>query len=125
MRSMTFVIALVLAALPACQGQNGIDQNSGSSVQTTVQQLSPCTPDAGPEAVPLPPGYQCACDWDCRLFSDSCNGCSCRGLRLTDPQPLCRGKMVACTRDACIGMVPKCESGYCVARLPPTPPELF
>jgi hypothetical protein len=56
----------------------------------------------------------CQKDADCRLYSSTCDGCSCLHLLVSDPDPVCNGTMVSCFVDPCSGMVARCNAGHCV-----------
>ena len=64
-----------------------------------------CVPDPG----------SCAADSDCRLFSDTCNGCHCRALSNTDPDPACSGRGMRCRSDPCMNRTASCANGQCTA----------
>jgi hypothetical protein len=64
---------------------------------------------------PRPTG-QCSSDADCRTFSDYCEGCNCRALAQTDPDPKCSGTLVQCFVDPCLDREAFCNYGRCALR---------
>jgi Stigma-specific protein, Stig1 len=60
----------------------------------------------------------CRRDSDCRLFSDYCEGCNCRALLATQPDPPCDGQIYNCLVDPCRGHVAVCDqsTGKCLVR---------
>lgn len=79
-----------------------------------------------------PPGWACtqqicprpvsACktDYDCRKFSDYCQGCSCRALSICEKDPVCSGGLSQCFVDPCFSKEAYCNAGTCALR-PTTP----
>ena len=71
-------------------------------------------PLASPDLAVNPDLSGCHKDADCRLYSSSCDGCTCLHLLVTDPDPVCTGMMVSCFVDPCSGMHAYCNGGHCV-----------
>lgn len=66
--------------------------------------------------VPSTPPPLCRKDADCRLFSDYCTGCDCRGLVTREAEPNCGLPGVRCVADPCGGQRAACVAGQCVAQ---------
>ena len=58
----------------------------------------------------------CSFDNDCRTFSNYCDGCSCRALGVSEPDPVCDGTLVQCFVDPCLEFEAYCRGGQCALR---------
>jgi len=57
---------------------------------------------------------ECAADADCRAWSDTCGGCTCRPLVKGAATPKCGRNQVACFVDPCRAKRAHCQGGSCV-----------
>ena len=55
----------------------------------------------------------CNAPSDCRLYSSSCETCTCVSRGKNDPDPTCTGSTVSCFIDPCEGKMATCDNGHC------------
>jgi hypothetical protein len=79
-----------------------------------------CTPPGGfcTQQVCEPSTSPCKTDWDCRKFSDYCEGCNCRALSVCEKDPVCTGGLANCFVDPCFNKEAYCKAGTCALRAP-------
>jgi hypothetical protein len=76
-----------------------------------------CTPPGGLCTQQVcPPRSPCRTDWDCRTFSDYCEGCNCRALSVCEKDPVCTGGLANCFVDPCFKSEAFCRAGTCALR---------
>lgn len=113
-RCLALVLSLMLAAGCGSDSDDGGGGSGGSSGSGGGSGSGGNGGSAG-SAGAAGSAASCTSATQCKLFSSSCDGCTCIPLHVSEPDPPCNGTEVSCFADPCLQKVAICDTttGMC------------